>query len=91
MNMAMAWIDYKKVYDMVSHSWIKERMKIYGIANNIRSFLENSMETWRMELTSYGETLDKTRDFSRRQFVTTAICFEYDSSDSGSEKNRNRL
>ena len=21
-NLAMAWIDYKKAYDMVSHSWI---------------------------------------------------------------------
>ena len=23
-NLAIAWIDYKKAYDMVSHSWIKE-------------------------------------------------------------------
>ena len=23
-NLAIAWIDYKKAYDMVPHSWIKE-------------------------------------------------------------------
>ena len=23
-NLAMAWVDYKKVYDMVPHSWIAE-------------------------------------------------------------------
>ena len=25
-NFAMAWIDYKKAYDLVPHSWIKECM-----------------------------------------------------------------
>lgn len=36
-------------------------MKILGVANNIRSFLEDSMETWRTELTSYGETMGEVR------------------------------
>jgi hypothetical protein len=26
-NLSMAWIDYKKAYDMVPHSWIKEVAK----------------------------------------------------------------
>jgi len=32
----MAWIDYKKAYDMVTHSWILESMTLVGIAKNIK-------------------------------------------------------
>ena len=34
-NLSMAWIDYKKAYDFVPHSWIKECMEIFGIAENV--------------------------------------------------------
>ena len=47
-NIAMGWIDYKKAYDMVPHSWILECLKLFGAAENIRSVLENSMKSWRM-------------------------------------------
>ena len=30
-NLAMAWIDYKKAYDMVPHSWIKECLDLFGV------------------------------------------------------------
>ena len=30
-NLAMAWIGYKKAYDMVAHSWIINRLKMYKI------------------------------------------------------------
>ena len=43
-NLSMAWIDYKKAYDFVPHSWIKECMEMFGIAENMRTFLEKSME-----------------------------------------------
>ena len=26
-NLAMAWVDYKKAYDMVPHSWIVQSLK----------------------------------------------------------------
>ena len=32
-NLAMAWIDYKKAYDMVPQSWIIHRLKMYKIAH----------------------------------------------------------
>ena len=35
-NLGMAWIDYKKAYDMVSHSWIIECLDLFGVAENIR-------------------------------------------------------
>ena len=41
----MAWIDYKKAYDLVSHSWIKEYLDLLGVAENIKTFLINSMKT----------------------------------------------
>ena len=31
-NLAMAWIDYRKAYDMVPHSWIVECLEMFGIA-----------------------------------------------------------
>ena len=43
-NLAMAWIDYKKAYDMVPHSWITECLDLFGVAEKIKSLLVNSME-----------------------------------------------
>ena len=45
-NLRMIWIDYKKAYDSVPHSWILESLRIYGIADNIITFLEKSMKSW---------------------------------------------
>ena len=56
-NLAMAWIDYKKAYDFVPHSWISECMEMFGIAENVRNFLQRSMGQWKLSLTSNGEDL----------------------------------
>ena len=53
----MAWIDYKKAYDLVPHSWIIECMKMFGIAENVTNFLGKSMEQWKLSLTSNGKDL----------------------------------
>ena len=53
-NLAVRWIDYKKAYDMVPHSWIKQCMEWFGVADNVKRTLEKSMKTWRVELTSGG-------------------------------------
>jgi len=50
-NISMAWIDYKKAYDMIPHSWITECLEMFGVNENIRKLLGNSMKTWRVELT----------------------------------------
>ena len=44
-NLYMAWIDYRKAYDTLAHSWIKECLDLFGIAPNIKRLLSNSMET----------------------------------------------
>ena len=53
-NLAMAWIDYRKAYDFVPHSWIIECLDMLGIAENIRKFLESSMKNWKLRLASNG-------------------------------------
>lgn len=55
-NMAMAWVDNTKAYDMVPHSWLDECFEIFGIADNMK-LLSKSMKAWRTELTSCGESL----------------------------------
>ena len=56
-NLAMAWIDYRKAYDFVPHSWILECLDMLGIADNVRSFLEKSMKKWKLLLNSNGSNL----------------------------------
>ena len=60
-NMAMAWVDYKKAYDMVPHSWIRECLDMFGIADNVKQFISVSMRSWETELTSGGQKLGKVK------------------------------
>ena len=50
----MAWIDYRKAYDMIPHSWISESLEVFGVAENTKIFFVNSMNKWKLELTSNG-------------------------------------
>ena len=56
-NLAMAWIDYRKAYDMTPHSWIRECLELFGVADNIKRILSSSMKNWKLELTSSGVSL----------------------------------
>ena len=56
-NLAMAWIDYRKAYDMVPYSWIIECLEIFGVARNVEQFTRRSISQWKTELTSCGESL----------------------------------
>ena len=53
----MAWIDYKKAYDMVPQSWIINCLKMYKILHKVLNFIEKTMKTWRVELTAGGRSL----------------------------------
>jgi hypothetical protein len=41
-----AYIDYKKAFDSVPHSWILEVLGIYGLSDTIVRFLGQIMERW---------------------------------------------
>ena len=53
----MAWIDYREAYDIVTHSWVNECMEMFGIAKKLRTFLQKSMQQWRLSLTPNGKNL----------------------------------
>ena len=53
----MAWIDYKKAYDMVTHSWIVECLDLFGVADNVKNLLVNRMEKWKVMLFSGNSEL----------------------------------
>ena len=73
-NVAMAWIDYKKAYDMVPQSWIINCLKMYKISHEVINFIEKAMKTWRVELTAGGRSLPEAkRHFSRRCSITIII------------------
>ena len=50
-NLAIAWIDYKKAYDSVPHSWILGTLDLVGAADNIKRLLREIMESWKTQLT----------------------------------------
>ena len=39
----MAWVDYKKAYDMIPHSWIIATMEMVDLADNIIGLIRQSM------------------------------------------------
>ena len=55
--MAVAWIDYRKADDMVSHSWIQKCMELFGVEVNVRSFVNTSMKKWNTELIASNQRL----------------------------------
>ena len=56
-NLSMAWIDYRKAYDMVPHSWILKCLEMVRGAKNMITIISNSMMNWKTVLTSGGTDL----------------------------------
>ena len=71
-NLAMVWIDYKKLYDMVPQSWIIKCLKKYKISHEVIKFIEKTMKTWRVELTARGRSLVEIK-IQRRIFQGDAL------------------
>ena len=71
-NLAIAWIDYKKVYDMVPQSWIIHCLKMYKISHEFINFIEKTMKTWRVELIAGGRSWAEIK-IQRRCTITLTI------------------
>ena len=72
----MAWMDYKKAYDMVLQSWIINCHKMCKISHETINFIEKNMKDWRVELTAGGKSLAEIkiqRDFPVRCTITPTI------------------
>ena len=55
----MARMDYRKAYDPAPHSWLNKYMEMFGIAKNLRTFFQKSMQQRRLQLTANGEGLEE--------------------------------
>ena len=60
-NLAMAWIDNKKAYDMILQSWILHCLKMYKISHEVINFIEKTIQTLKVELTAEGRRFAKTK------------------------------
>ena len=49
-NLFMAWIDYKKAFDSVPHSWILTCLELYKVHSNICKLIQNVMQYWKVSL-----------------------------------------
>jgi hypothetical protein len=58
-NLSMVYIDYRKAYDMVPHSWLNVVLERLKIAGNIRQLIGRSMGKWCTTLESEGENLGR--------------------------------
>ena len=70
----MAWIDYKKAYDMVPHSWILEWLELVQVSDNILKFVKRSMANWQTKLTSCRESLAIGEGFFSLSPLLFVIC-----------------
>ena len=74
-NLYMAWLDHKEAYDFVPFSWINKCMELFGSTDDVRNFLEKSMEPYRFFLVSNGEYLGQL--YVKREIFQGDIRFEY--------------
>ena len=56
-NLSTTWIDYRIRYDLAPHSWLNECLETFGKAENLRMFLQKSMQQLRRLLATNGENL----------------------------------
>ena len=56
-TLAMAWIDYKKAYDSVPHSWILECLRLYNVNSKLLTFIKMSMNHWKTEPEANGKKI----------------------------------
>ena len=49
-NLSMIWLDYKKAYDLVPHSWILEALRLAKIPEQIISAIEQLIGRWKTVL-----------------------------------------
>ena len=58
-NLAMAWIDYKKAYDMVPQSWILHCLKMYKIPHEVTMKTDHENRTDHENLESGADSRRK--------------------------------
>ena len=49
-DLSIMWIDYKKAYDSVPHSWLIEILNLYKIDKHTKNFIKLLMPKWRTKI-----------------------------------------
>ena len=69
-NLSTAWIDYRKAFDSVPHSWILKSLELYKISPVIINFLKHSMTQWKTTLyLSHANGTAKSQKVSIRRGI----------------------
>ncbi|XP_062532919.1 uncharacterized protein LOC134201693 [Bombyx mori] len=61
-NFSAAWIDYKKAFGSVPHTWLKRVLELYKIDDTVRDFLGACMGQWSTMLSLSGVRLSAVED-----------------------------
>ncbi|CAK1579536.1 unnamed protein product [Parnassius mnemosyne] len=56
-NVSAAWIDYRKAFDSVPHTWLKRVLELYKVDCTVRVFLGQCMAHWTKVLCHLGERM----------------------------------
>ena len=72
-NLAMAWIDYKKAYDVVPHCRVVECFDLLEVAENIKSLLVNGMEKWKIILCSGNSEFEIKQDIFQADSLSALV------------------
>ncbi|XP_044766273.1 uncharacterized protein LOC123322393 [Coccinella septempunctata] len=49
-SISVAWVDYKKAFDSVPHTWLLKVLEMHGISQKVIELLKHLMKTWRTAL-----------------------------------------
>jgi len=55
-NLYTCYIDYKKAFDSVPHSWLRQVLEIYKVPDTLIHFLTHMMNTWRTKIHLHTDT-----------------------------------
>ena len=62
---------------MVPYSWIIECLHLFGVAENIKSLLVDSMEKWKVMLCSGNSELGEVEIKNREDSLSPLVFFQY--------------
>lgn len=71
-TLKVGWIDFKKTYDMMPYSWVKEAVELVWLVDNIKRLLFSNMEKWKTFLTANSKALGEV-SFKRGIFQGATI------------------
>ena len=73
-TLVIGFRDYTKAYDMASCSWLKETLKMVGVAENIRRLLGRSIHNWK---TIFASNDDTSSEVSMERPIIQGCCLRY--------------